>query len=184
MVSMYSTKYKPDLAHIWRTKVCVCAKNCEKIQEGSITKTIENKRIYKDIIKRKKKKGQLRTRRPGVRIPHGVPRGRKVCFAATYFLYLRQKRRLRSRWRLCCLTDAASPLRGHPPAPSLAPSFQLRPAALSSPLVCRPAGGHFAETKISILTVPSNSSQASYRLRRAFSFHCKAHRAPFYEPFQ
>ena len=31
--------------------------------------------------------------------------------------------------------------------------------------------------EISILTAPSSSSQATYRLRRAFSFHCKAHRA-------
>ena len=35
----------------------------------------------------------------------------------------------------------------------------------------------FRDFKISILTVPSSSSQATYRLRRAFSFHCKAHRA-------
>ena len=31
--------------------------------------------------------------------------------------------------------------------------------------------------KISILTSPSSSSQATYHLRRAFSFHCKAHRS-------
>ena len=34
----------------------------------------------------------------------------------------------------------------------------------------------FAE-KISILTSPSSSSQATYHLRRAFSFHCKAYRS-------
>ena len=34
------------------------------------------------------------------------------------------------------------------------------------------------QSKISILTVPPSSSQAAYRLRRAFSFHCKTHRAP------
>ena len=35
----------------------------------------------------------------------------------------------------------------------------------------------FRDFKISILTVPSSSSQATYRLRRAFSFHCEAHHA-------
>ena len=34
-----------------------------------------------------------------------------------------------------------------------------------------------SKMKISILTAPSSSSQAAYRLRRAFSFHCKTHRA-------
>ena len=34
------------------------------------------------------------------------------------------------------------------------------------------------QSKISILTVLSSSSQAAYRLRRAFSFLCKTHRAP------
>ena len=142
-------------------------------------------------------------------------------------------------------------------ARSLAPPFQLRPAALGSQLVGRPAGGIFpplrnidfnrpfqnkrtsakqmsfyfgfrrpksgstfrdfharggrtapaprfspaAKTlvrrtraaaqkgrlavllqrprpsKISILTTPSSSSQAPYRLRRFFSFHCKAYHA-------
>ena len=33
------------------------------------------------------------------------------------------------------------------------------------------------QSKISILTVPSSTSQATYRLRRAFSFPCQAHRA-------
>ena len=31
--------------------------------------------------------------------------------------------------------------------------------------------------EVSILPVPSSPPQATYRLRRAFSFHCKAHRA-------
>ena len=35
----------------------------------------------------------------------------------------------------------------------------------------------FRNFKISILTTLPSSSQATYRLRRAFSFYCKAHRA-------
>ena len=36
------------------------------------------------------------------------------------------------------------------------------------------AGIRTTKSKISILTAPSSSSQATYHLRRAFSFHCKA----------
>ena len=43
------------------------------------------------------------------------------------------------------------------------------------PLGCSPIP--FRNFKLSILTNPSSSSQVSYRLRRAFSFHDEAHRA-------
>ncbi len=58
-------------------------------------------------------------------------------------------------------------------ARSLAPPFQIEPAALGFDLVL---GGNL-EALASILLRYFSSSQATYRLRRAFSFYYKAHRA-------
>ena len=62
--------------------------------------------------------------------------------------------------------------RRHPPAPLLLLS-KSQPLTLGCDLVL----GANPEVVASILFRYSSSSQATYRLRRAFSFHCKAHRA-------
>ena len=94
--------------------------------------------------------------RSPVRIWLSAPRRSKVPFAPTSFYATGKK-------------DVIRPL----PCSSFPTATRCAGLAVGGP----PCGRHVSSLRISILTAPSRSSQAICRLRRAFLFHCKTHRA-------
>ena len=80
--------------------------------------------------------------------PHARTTSPRTTYRSRRLFCLWQKSPMRSRWWLCRLTDAASPMQGHPPAPSAAPRFQPRPACAGLAVGGRPAGGSFEPERL------------------------------------
>ena len=109
----------------------------------------------------------------GVRVPPGVPKRKTSAFSRCLsFWVLPPEGRLHPS-AFQCSGSAEPPLRNsRPQAGNLRATRRAAQKGRWAVFLLT-----VSKMKISILTVPSSSSQAICRLRRAFSFHCKTHRA-------